>query len=119
MLPWLNGHYKKGNKGVIFQQDNAPAHKSKSTKLWLNKNGINVMKWPPFSPDLNPIENIWSIIKFKLYKDNKKYTTLDELWERIVKEANSITKDEIKFLVSSVDKRLLLVLQKKGGHTDY
>ena len=103
----------------MCKQDNAPAHKSKSTKLWLNKNGINVMKWPPFSPDLNPIENIWSIIKFKLYKDNKKYTTLDELWERIVKEANSITKDEIKSLVSSVDKRLLLVLQKKGGHTDY
>ena len=44
--------------GLVFMQDNAPIHRARKSKLWFQENGIEVMKWPPYSLDLNPIENL-------------------------------------------------------------
>lgn len=86
--PWSSEEYKKqvlqpifGTKYAIqkmlrtrgyklrrwyFQQDNDPAHKGKAAMNYLKKNHVNVLKWPPRSPDLSPIENIWSIMVKKI-----------------------------------------------------
>ena len=40
--------------GLLFMQDNAPIHTSRLARAWLEENGIDVMEWPPYSPDLNP-----------------------------------------------------------------
>ncbi len=47
----------------IFQQDLAPAHTAKS---WFNDHGVTVLDWPANSPDLNPIDNLWGIVKRKM-----------------------------------------------------
>ncbi len=58
----------------IFQQDLSPARAAKSTKSWLNDHGVDVLDWPANSPDLNPIENLWCIVKRKMRnKRPKKY----------------------------------------------
>jgi hypothetical protein len=51
--------------GYIFQQDNAPSH-VKNPYKWFADIGLVVMDWPPMSPDLSPIENLWVIIKNEL-----------------------------------------------------
>ncbi len=64
MLPSADQLFKDAD--FIFQQDLAPAHTAKSTKSWLNDHGVGVLDWPANSPDLNPIENLWGIVKSKM-----------------------------------------------------
>jgi transposase len=51
-----------------FLQDGAPCHTSKKVKDFLKEKDLEVMEWPGNSPDLNPIENVWNIMKNKLKK---------------------------------------------------
>ena len=54
----------------VFQQDGARAHTSAVSRAWLNKNIPNYNEnWPPNSPDLSPIKNLWSILSRSVYKD--------------------------------------------------
>ncbi len=64
MLPSADQLFKDAD--FIFQQDLAPVHTAKSTKSWLNDHGVGVLDWPANSPDLNPKENLWGIVKRKM-----------------------------------------------------
>ena len=50
--------YNLDKSDIVFQQDNDPKHTSKLTKKWFEDNNIELLTWPPQSPDLNPIEHV-------------------------------------------------------------
>ena len=51
LLPMYNGE--------LFMQDNAPIHTAHVVRAWFNNNGVHcLVSWPPYSPDLNPIEHL-------------------------------------------------------------
>ena len=105
-------------RGCAFQHDGAPAHRSSSTTKFLANEGVMLLKsWPAQSPDLSVIENIWHILKEKIFHRNPQ--TLDDLWSAIVDEWNSIPRERIRPLDSSIPRRLSVCVAAKGGHTKY
>ena len=68
---------------AILCQDNASCHKASSVLNWLKTKSINVLDFPAKSPDLNPIETLWAIIKIKLNQFDNPHKGILELWERV------------------------------------
>ncbi len=65
----------------VFMQDNARVHTAKIVMDWLDEKGYSVMTWPPYSPDLNPIEMVWYRIKTYIHKHHpelRRMTAEDE-----------------------------------------
>ena len=108
-------------KNFIFQQDNAPVHKSAYSMNWLNQNFPHILEWPAKSPDLNIIENVWHMLANIVY-DKVEYFNTNDLWNSIKKAVAIINKDkirELKNLFDSMSRRLVKVIDRKGDIIDY
>jgi len=112
--------YRINIRDVIFQHDNDPKHTAGSVKEWLSKQKFEVMKWPAQSPDLNPIENMWALLKNRLYRN---YETppkgMIEHWDRIHITWYAITKEECQKVINTMPDRCKQVIAKKGYWIDY
>ena len=87
---------------IIFQQDNAPIHRAKLLQLWFSKHQFSLLSWSAQSPDLNPIEHLWAILKWRLNRYDRPSTGLIELWDRTMEIFYPITPTECKRLVESM-----------------
>jgi hypothetical protein len=107
---------------LLFMQDNAPGHAAKETKELLREFAIVVVNWPPYSPDLNPIETLWKHMKewlqanygncnFKSYEEQKERIT--EAWQKVV------TPGLLRELIESMPARMQAVIDAKGKFTKY
>ena len=111
----------------LFMQDNAPCHKAKYILEFLQENYVPVMEWPPQSPDLNPLENLWSDFKAQFHKRftelfnypskslEARYRygeVLQEVWYHQGMEM-------VEALISSMPKRCQLVIEAQGGWIKY
>jgi transposase len=112
-------YYGKNPQNVVFQQDNDPKHTCKKAKTWFQNSNLEVMEWPAQSPDLNPIEHLWSHLKKKLGEYENPPTGITELWERVEKEWNDIPTSVCQNLIESMPRRVSAVLSAKGGYTKY
>jgi len=62
--------FGEGSVDWYLQEDNDPKHRSKIAKKWKAENHVKVLPWPAYSPDQNPIENVWRLLKIKIQKKN-------------------------------------------------
>ena len=103
MLPAIRAKYGPWSKWTLMQ-DNASAHKAKQTILYLNSQRVQVLEWPPNSPDLNPIENAWAIIQQAVNK--RKIASFEHFQEVLLKEWSNMKQDTIDNLIFKMDERL-------------
>jgi len=107
---------KMGNNWV-FQYDNDPTHKAAIVKNWLDRHHVERIKWPSFSPDMNPIEHLWDEIERRMKKEQPK--TVQRLRESLSRVWRGVEKEVLKKLVDSVPNRLNEVIRVKGYPTKY
>lgn len=112
-------YYGYNKDEIIFQQDNDPKHTSRLANNWLEENKIKVLDWPPQSPDLNPIENIWVELKRKLNSYLEEPKSMYELWGCVQEVWNGIPAEICTHLIESMPRRIDAVFKVKGGYTKY
>lgn len=119
LLPWLQDLPLSRRRKLIFMQDNAPSHSAKATKTFLSSlsiKGDSLMDWPACSPDLNPIENYWSILKQQIYARGRQFSSKVELWEAVKDAAASVSPSQIRKLTQSTNDRLFEVIRREGSY---
>ena len=103
---------------TLFMHDGAPCHRANIIKKFLADHNIPSMEWPGNSPDLNPIENAWNILKNKVC--SKKNMTLDKIKQAIQTHwENDMSLEYFKTLSDSMPTRMLNVIKASGYMTKY
>ena len=117
-------HQVLGN-GWIFQQDNDPKHRARLTVSLIEEHCTRILDWPSYSPDLNPIENLWSIMKRNVEKkvnvmiSEKKSITQEVFMLTIANEWEAIDRNLYLKLANSMSMRIDLVIESEGGTIKY
>lgn len=102
----------------ILVQDNASCHRSREMKTCFADHDIEyILNWPAYSPDLNVIENIWSIMKYEMAKTGPQ--TLQDLKRAIKRSWHNISLECIRNLIGNWKERLQQVIRSKGEPIDY
>ena len=112
-----NANVLCGENQWWFQQDNARPHTSRATKAYMEARGIKTIDWPAMSPDLNPIENIWSRMKIAVEKEQPK--SFERLKETVLKVWDSLELEDLAPYVQSMPNRLDKCIAAQGFTIDY
>jgi len=115
VVPELNA----AGRHMVFMQDNAPCHKARNVMDYFAENNIETLNWPPQSPDMNPIENLWAIIKAKRQKKYGVPNTKQDLIDQIFDIWSNIDPKIVENLANSANFRISEVLKLKGKVSKY
>ncbi len=104
-----------------FQQDNVSCHKAQIISDWFleHDNELTLLKWPPQSPDLNPIEHLWDVLEWEILIMDVQPTNLLQLRDAIMSIWTTITEECFQHLFKSMPRRIKAVLKAWGGPTWY
>ena len=98
-------------------QDNSRNHTCPPVREWLHRHGITVLDFPPYSPDLNPIENLWANVKSRV--KNHRPTDVDSLQDAVHEEWNKTDIEWIHHTVDSMPDRCEQVIAARGLYIRY
>lgn len=128
---WLQ-ESQRTQQNLWLMEDGAPAHRARSTQLrklfpssfisnyiqnFRDQFGIPSLNWPASSPDLNPIENIWSILKRRLHDRRPRPRGKAAITEAVLEEWDLITEEDIDKCIRNMSERIEAVIAANGGHT--
>ena len=100
-----------------FQQDNVRFHTTPETITYLHEKGVTLIEWPPWSPDLNPIENLWDVLKARVY--GRFPQSMEEMENFVREEWAAVDLKFISHICSNMPRRLQLLLDNSGHKIKY
>jgi len=118
-LLWLACHEQRVlNPHFLLMEDNAPSHNSSFTNQDREREGISKVKWPPNSPDLNPIEHIWRLMKWRILRRRgvERITTPLEMGMVLQEEWDKITIEEINHEIVKLPDVMIRCMAANGGN---
>src|SRR5215813_4091038 len=104
---------------AMIMEDGAPIHRSLAARNWREANEINVLPWPPQSPDLNPIEHIWKTLKLRISGRDPPIRTEEDLRNALQEEWWNINADTVCKVVENMPQRIRNVIMVRGKSTKY
>lgn len=115
VAPFMRRHLRHGT----FQQDNATPHRAILTRNFLQQSNVTVLDWPSNSPDLNPIENIWSELGRAVRQRDPPPANARQLRDALVTEWDNLPQQLLASVVQSMRRRCTACIAAQGGHTRY
>lgn len=111
----------QGISSWVYQQDNDPCHSGASQliKQWSETRGssISLLGWPPNSPDMSPIENLWGYVQGQV--DALGCKTFEEYKQAVRDHIKKLPKSYFIALFNSMPGRIAKVIKTRGGRIDY
>jgi transposase len=110
---------KERGRKMLVVEDGAPAHRSVVAKQARSRLGITNLNHPPSSPDLNPLEPLWLVLKTRVANIPGSGNSLDALWSAIQQVWDELTEDDIRKHTGQMDARVAAVKAAKGWQTKF
>jgi transposase len=104
---------------AAVMEDGAPIHRCKLAQNFRTTHQMDVLPHPAQSPDLNPMEHVWHILKSKVNERKNVPKNVDELWEILQEEWAKIDIEMVNKIINTMPDRAEAVHRAKGGHTRY
>ena len=106
----------------VFQQDNDPTHRAapQIVQAYNKAHGTSISvlaNWPPNSPDLNPIENVWAIVQRKV--NARGCSTFEEFKQAVIEELASLPQQQISNLYASMPRRINATISSHGDRAPF
>ena len=103
----------------ILMDDNARPHRAHVTNQFLEDTTIERMDWPARSPDLNPIEHAGEMLQRAVSARPVQPTTVPQLRTALLEEWARLPQQQLRGLLSSMQRRCQAVIDALGHHTRY
>jgi transposase len=112
-VPFVRRH------NLVLQQDNARPHVARVCRDFLTTNNIVPLEWPPYSPDLSPIEHLWDEVDRRVRRRQNLPSNAEELAQAVTEEWDNIPMITINRLINSMHRRIHAAIAARGGHSRY
>ncbi|GFY26154.1 transposable element Tcb1 transposase [Trichonephila clavipes] len=111
--------YPQGLAPALFQQDNVRPHVARIVQRFFVNHQIELLSWPVCSPDLSPIENMWSMVAQRLTQITPPAATPDQLWQRVEAAWSDLPQEHIQNLFKSMPRRVAALISNYDGYSGY
>ena len=113
-------------QGTTFMLGNASIHTAHKVRNYLQEKTYNILSWPPYSPNLNPIEHCWRLLKLNTHQvaPQLPQMTNPEAAQSLIQKVlphvwNNIPQAHLDSLIKNMPKRFKAVIKAKGWYTKY
>ena len=116
LIPFARQHFEDKFR---YQDDNAPAHRARVVRQFLEQEQIHTLYETPLSPDCNPTEHLWDALQKAVDARDVMPQDLRELSQSLQEECRNMGEDTLRNLADSIPQRIAAVARARGGHTNY